>query len=66
MSLTRVGNILTWDRAILVATTVAGQEIDFAKLLLAVIHERAFKTSNTYPFQTSSSVVQGCSANFAL
>ena len=25
-------------------------EVDFPRLLLAVIHERYFKTSNTYPF----------------
>ena len=42
--------ILTWDRAVLVATLVAGFEIDFTKLLILMIHERAFKTSTTYQF----------------
>ena len=34
----------------MVAALVAGVEIDFARILLAEIHERAFKTSTTYPF----------------
>ena len=32
-------NILTWDRAILVAAFVSGLKIDFSKLLISVIHE---------------------------
>ncbi|KAG5604757.1 hypothetical protein H5410_026249, partial [Solanum commersonii] len=38
------------DRAVMVAELVAGVEIDFARMLLAAIHERAFKISTTYPF----------------
>ncbi|KAG5610245.1 hypothetical protein H5410_021526 [Solanum commersonii] len=34
----------------MVARLVAGVEIDFARMLLAEIHEMAFKTSTTYPF----------------
>uniref|UniRef100_M1DZM0 Integrase core domain containing protein n=1 Tax=Solanum tuberosum TaxID=4113 RepID=M1DZM0_SOLTU len=41
---------LTWDRAFIGAAIVAGLEIDFARMLLAEIHERAFKTMTTYPF----------------
>ena len=29
---------------------IAGSEVDFAWLLQAVIHERAFKVTTTYPF----------------
>ena len=43
-------NVFTWDRAVLVAALVAGLEIDFASLLIFVIHMRDFKTSTTYPF----------------
>ena len=43
-------NQLTWDRAVMVATLVARVEIDFARMLLAEIYERAFKTSTIYPF----------------
>ncbi|KAG5585465.1 hypothetical protein H5410_045899 [Solanum commersonii] len=50
VSPTKVDNKLTWDKAVMVATLVAGLEIDFARMLLAEIHERAFKTSTTYPF----------------
>jgi len=50
VSPTKADNQLTWDRAVMVATLVAGVEIDFARMLLAEIHERAFKTSTTYPF----------------
>uniref|UniRef100_M1DQ59 Integrase core domain containing protein n=1 Tax=Solanum tuberosum TaxID=4113 RepID=M1DQ59_SOLTU len=50
VSPTKADNQLTWDRAIMVAALVAGVEIDFARMLLAEIHERAFKTSTTYPF----------------
>ncbi|KAG5600569.1 hypothetical protein H5410_031939 [Solanum commersonii] len=49
VSSTKANNQLTWDRAVMVATLVAGVEIDFARMLLAVIHERAFKTSTTCP-----------------
>ncbi|KAG5572012.1 hypothetical protein H5410_061778 [Solanum commersonii] len=37
-------------RAVMVAALVAGVEIDFARMLLAEIHERAVRTSTTYPF----------------
>ena len=38
-------NIVTWDRAVLMATMIAGFEMDFAWLLHAVMHERAFKVT---------------------
>ncbi|KAG5579575.1 hypothetical protein H5410_050202 [Solanum commersonii] len=50
VSPTKVDNQVTWDRAVMVAALVAGVEIDFARMLLAEIHERAFRTSTTYPF----------------
>uniref|UniRef100_M1DWJ5 Integrase core domain containing protein n=1 Tax=Solanum tuberosum TaxID=4113 RepID=M1DWJ5_SOLTU len=50
VSPTKVDNQLTWDKAVMAAALVAGVEIDFARMLLAEIHERAFKTSTTYPF----------------
>ena len=43
-------NILTLDRVFLVAALVAELEIDIVKLLISMIHERAFKSSTTYPF----------------
>lgn len=43
-------NILTWDGMILVAALVAKFEIDFARVLISLIHERAFKAYTTYPF----------------
>ena len=43
-------NIVTWDRAVLMAVMIAGFEVDFAWLLQAVMHERAFKVTTTYPF----------------
>uniref|UniRef100_M1DMM8 Integrase core domain containing protein n=1 Tax=Solanum tuberosum TaxID=4113 RepID=M1DMM8_SOLTU len=49
VSPTKADNQLTWDRAVMVAALVAGVEIDFTRMLLAEIHERAFKTSTTYP-----------------
>uniref|UniRef100_M1DPU4 Integrase core domain containing protein n=1 Tax=Solanum tuberosum TaxID=4113 RepID=M1DPU4_SOLTU len=50
VSPTKADNQVTWDRAVMVAALVAGVAIDFARMLLAEIHERAFKTSTTYPF----------------
>uniref|UniRef100_M1DUI3 Integrase core domain containing protein n=1 Tax=Solanum tuberosum TaxID=4113 RepID=M1DUI3_SOLTU len=50
VSLTKADNYVTWDRAFMVAALVAGVEINFARMLLAEIHERAFRTSTTYPF----------------
>lgn len=38
LSLTSADNILTWYNAVLVAALVTGLEIDFAKLLITVIH----------------------------
>ena len=43
-------NIVTWDRAVLIAAMIAGFEADFSWLLQAVMHERAFKVTTTYPF----------------
>ncbi|KAG5586092.1 hypothetical protein H5410_046526 [Solanum commersonii] len=49
VSPTKADNQVTWDRAVMVAALVAGVEIDFAHLC-GEIHERAFRTSTTYPF----------------
>ncbi|TMW98758.1 hypothetical protein EJD97_003517 [Solanum chilense] len=38
------------DRVVLMAAMIAGFEVDFAWLLQAVMHERAFKVTTTYPF----------------
>ena len=45
-----VDNIVTWDRAVLMAAMIAGFEVDFAWLLKAVMHERTFKVTTTYLF----------------
>ena len=50
LSPTDADNIVTWDRAVLIAAMIAGFEVDFAWLLQAVMHERAFKVTTTYPF----------------
>ena len=47
---TAADNIVTWDQAVLMAVVIAGFEVDFAWLLQAVMHERAFKVTTTYPF----------------
>ena len=47
---TAAENIVTWDRAVLMAAMIAGFEVDFVWLLQAVMHERAFKVTTTYPF----------------
>ena len=44
----------------MVAAMVTGFEVDFLRLLLAVIHERDFKASTTYPF--SCMIIEFCSA----
>ncbi|KAG5575423.1 hypothetical protein H5410_055557, partial [Solanum commersonii] len=40
VSPTKADNQVTWDRAVMVAALVARVEIDFARMLLAEIHER--------------------------
>ena len=50
LSPTAADNIVTWDRAMLIAAMRAGFKVDFAWLLQAVMHERAFKITTTYPF----------------
>ena len=47
---TATDKIVTWDRAVLMAAMIAGFEVDFTWLLQAVMHERAFKVTTTYPF----------------
>ena len=50
LSPTTAYNILTWDRVVLVVAMVAELEVDFLRLLLVVIHKKAFKASTTCPF----------------
>uniref|UniRef100_M1DID1 Integrase core domain containing protein n=1 Tax=Solanum tuberosum TaxID=4113 RepID=M1DID1_SOLTU len=50
VSPTQADNVLTWDRAVMVATLVAGMVVDFAHMLILEIHERAFKATTTLPF----------------
>jgi len=50
LSLTQADNVVTWDRAVMLAALVAGRKIDFAQIPIAKIHERAFKTTTTLPF----------------
>ena len=50
LSPTTADNIVTWDRAVLMAAMIAGFEVDFAWLLQVVMHERDFKVITTYPF----------------
>lgn len=52
-------NILAWDRAVFVAKLMAGLEMDFARLLLSVIHKRDCKTRTTNPF-FNPTVIEGC------
>ena len=50
LSPTAADNIVTWDQVVLMATMISGFEVDFAWLLQAVMHERDFKVTTTYPF----------------
>ena len=50
LSPTTADNIVTWDRVVLMAAMIAEFEVDFTWLLQAVMHERAFKFTTTYPF----------------
>ena len=43
LSPTAADNIVTWDRVVLMEEMIAGFEVDFACLLQAVMHERAFQ-----------------------
>ena len=48
LSPTSADNIVTWDRAVLMAAMIAGFEVDFTWLLQAVMNERAFKVTTNY------------------
>ena len=50
LSPTAADNIVIWDRAVLMAVMIVGFEVDFTWLLQAVMQERAFKVTTTYPF----------------
>lgn len=43
-------NILTWDRAALIASLNVGYDIDLAKCINTKIHIRAFGETATFPF----------------
>uniref|UniRef100_M1DI70 Integrase core domain containing protein n=1 Tax=Solanum tuberosum TaxID=4113 RepID=M1DI70_SOLTU len=43
-------NIVTWDKEVMVAALVVELDINFSRLLLGELHERAFKTTTTYQF----------------
>ena len=50
LSPTTAHDIVKWDRAVLMVAMISGFEVDFAWLLQAVMYERAFKVTTTYPF----------------
>ncbi|TMX05316.1 hypothetical protein EJD97_024783 [Solanum chilense] len=50
LSHTTADNIVTRDRAVLMAAMITGLEVDFVWLLQAVMHKREFKVTTTYPF----------------
>uniref|UniRef100_M1DE30 Integrase core domain containing protein n=1 Tax=Solanum tuberosum TaxID=4113 RepID=M1DE30_SOLTU len=50
LSPTMADNIVTWDRAVMVAALVARMDINFPCLLLGELHERDFKPTTTYYF----------------
>ena len=50
LSPTTVDNIVTWDQTVLMAVMTARFEVDFALILPAVMHKRAFKVTTSYPF----------------
>lgn len=50
MSSTQVDNVVTWARTIMVAALVVGLEVYFSCMLIAEIHESAFKATTTLPF----------------
>ena len=50
LSPTTADNIVTWDRVVLMEAMIVGFEVNFAWLLQAVMHERDFKVTTTYPF----------------
>uniref|UniRef100_M1DGP6 Integrase core domain containing protein n=1 Tax=Solanum tuberosum TaxID=4113 RepID=M1DGP6_SOLTU len=50
VSPSQVDNVLTWDRAVMVAAMVSDLEIDFSRIMILMIHERAFKFTTTFPF----------------
>lgn len=47
VSLTQADNVVTWDRSVMIAAIIAGLKIDFARILIAEIHKRAFKAPTT-------------------
>ena len=47
---TAADNIVTWDRAVLMASMIVGFKVDFVWPLQVVTHKRAFKVTTTYPF----------------
>ena len=50
LSPTAADNIVTWDRAVLMAMMIAGFDVDFACIPQVAMHEKTFKVTTTYPF----------------
>ena len=49
LSPTAADNLVNWDRAVLMAAMISGFNVYFWCLLQAVMHERDFKDTTTYP-----------------
>ncbi|WMV33243.1 hypothetical protein MTR67_026628 [Solanum verrucosum] len=50
VSPTLADNVVTEDRAVMLAAMIVGLEIDFACIYIAKIHEKAFRAATTLPF----------------
>lgn len=48
--MTTADSLLTWDGAVLIVSTMAGYDIDFAAIFRHGLHERAFGNIATLPF----------------
>uniref|UniRef100_M1DYN2 Integrase core domain containing protein n=1 Tax=Solanum tuberosum TaxID=4113 RepID=M1DYN2_SOLTU len=50
LSHTQADNVVTWERAVMISALMAGLELNFSRILIGKIHDRAFQTTTTLPF----------------
>uniref|UniRef100_M1DQ52 Integrase core domain containing protein n=1 Tax=Solanum tuberosum TaxID=4113 RepID=M1DQ52_SOLTU len=50
MSPTQADNVVTWDRVVMQVALLVGLEVDFTRIILVEIHEKAFRRNTTIPF----------------
>ncbi|WMV50460.1 hypothetical protein MTR67_043845 [Solanum verrucosum] len=50
LSATQADDVVTWDRAVMIAAIMAGLELYYSRILIVEIYDRDFRTTTNLPF----------------